>query len=416
MSDHGFLTGGEQTRLPVSTARPPKLGALRGGVNFPPAGRTALAVLGGMVLLLAAACSTRPRPAPVDEGAFWPMYLGTPTRAPFAQLRITEQPPTTLWETGVGPAIRGVPVVTDEVIIAASTDRKIQTVSRVDGSTLWRRGLPGPSVDPLVVGGVIYAATENKGKLIALEVEEGDDIWERDAPSVATPISVVNDTLYVAAEDGSLQAVASGRNEVWRVFFRRPASAGPLLLDSLIVYVAYDSVHILDRRDARLLAKAASPEIFIGEPASDGSNLYLVTERGSIYSYSLPQLNFNWQASGFGNFVSGPVIAGDDGYVVSRSGKLVRFDPASGSASIVASLADAVVAPPTVVANGVIVGTLGGWLHFRRRNGEPVWDVELDGSIESPTLVHEGRLIVPMYSKRRGTLSSGSQGRIVELR
>lgn len=344
------------------------------------------------------------------------MFLGTPSRAPFAQLLIADQPPTTLWESGIGPAIRGVPVVTDEVIVAASTDRKIQTVSRVDGSTLWRRGLPGPAVDPLVVGGVIYTASENKGKLVALEVEEGDDIWEHDAPSVSTPISIVDDTLYVAAEDGSLLALASGRDEVWRVYFRRAASAGPLLLDTLIVYVAYDSVHVLDRRDARLIAKAGSPEIFIGEPASDGSNLFLVTERGSIYSWSLPDLEFIWQASGFGSFVSGPVVAGNDGYVVSRSGNLVRFDPASGSASVIATLGDAVLAPPTVVSNGVLVGTLGGRLHFCRRNGAPVWDVELDGSIEYPTIVHEGRLIVPIYSKRRGTLSSGSEGKIVELR
>lgn len=344
------------------------------------------------------------------------MYLGTPSRAPFAQLRIADQPPTTLWESGVGPAIRGVPVVTDEVIVAASTDRKIQTVSRVDGSTLWRRGLPGPPVDPLVVGGVIYAASENKGKLVALEVEEGDDIWERDAPSVNTPISVVDDTLYVAAEDGSLLALAEGRNEVWRVYFRRAASAGPLLIDSLIVYVAYDSVYVLDRRDAQTIARTSSPEIFIGEPASDGKNLYLVTERGSIYSWRLPDLEFIWQVSGFGNFASGPVVAGNDGYAVSRSGNLVRFDPVSGSASIIATLGDAVIAPPTVVANGVLIGTLGGHLHFCRRNGAAVWDVQLDGSIESPTIVHEGRLIVPMYSKRRGTLSSGSEGKIVELR
>ncbi len=416
MSRNDYATGACRGDFPGSTARPPKLEAFCGSVNFPRKSPTALAILGAITLILPAGCSTRPRPAPVDEGVFWPMYLGTPSRTPFAGLRITEEPPTILWTSGVGPAIRGVPVVTDEIIVAASTDRKIQTVSRVDGSTLWRRGMDGPPVDPLVIGGVIYAASENKGKLVAIDVVEGDDIWERDSPSVATPISVIDDTLYVAAEDGSLIALASGREEVWRVFFRRAASAGPLLLDSLIVYVAYDSVYVLDRRDARLFSKAASPEIFIGEPASDGSSLYVVTERGSIYSWRLPDLEFAWQASGFGNFVSGPVVAGDDGYVVSRSGRLVHFDPASGSASIIAALDDAVIAPPTVVANGVLVGTLGGRLHFCRRNGEPVWDVELDGSIESPVMVHEGRLIVPMYSKRRGMLSSGSEGRIVELR
>ncbi|UCF69247.1 MAG: PQQ-binding-like beta-propeller repeat protein, partial [Acidobacteriota bacterium] len=218
------------------------------------------------------------------------------------------------------------------------------------------------------------------------------------------------------AEDGSVLALVSGEEELWRVYFRRVASAGPLVLDSLIVYVAYDSVFVLDRSDATLLSRAASSEIFVGEPASDGRALYLATERGSIYAWRLPDLEFLWQASGFGNFIAGPVVAGDDGYIVSRSGQLVRFDPKDGSAEIIARLNDAVVTLPTVVANGVLLGTLRGRLHFCRRNGEAVWDVELEGSIESPVVVHEGRIIVPMYSRRSGTLSSGSQGRLVELR
>lgn len=399
-----------------TTARAPKLEAIRGGVNFTPDGRVAVVLLATAILSLFAGCSTRPRPAPVDEGAFWPTYMGTPSRAPFAEQQIASEPPTTLWSSGVGPAIRGVPVVTDEVIIAASTDRKIQTISRLDGSVLWRRKLDGPPVDPLVIGGVIYTATEDKGRLRALEVVEGDEIWKRDSPSVATPISVIGDTLYVAAEDGSVLALVSGMEELWRVYFRRVASAGPLVLDSLVVYVAYDSVFVLNRSDATLLSRASSSEIFVGEPASDGQALYLATERGSIYAWRLPDLEFLWQASGFGNFVSGPVVAGDDGYIVSRSGELVRFDPQDGSAAIIARLDDAVVALPTVVANGLLLGTLGGRLHFCRRNGEAVWDVELEGSIELPVIVHEGRIVVPMYSQRGGALSSGSQGRLVELR
>jgi outer membrane protein assembly factor BamB len=399
-----------------NAARAAKLEAIGGGVNFMLRTHFVGIVLAAAILSLLAGCTTRPRPAPVDEGAFWPTYMGTPSRAPFAEQRIADEPPKELWSSGVGPAIRGVPVVTDEVIIAASTDRKIQTISRLDGSVFWRRKLDGPPVDPLVIGGVIYTATEDKGKLQALEIVEGDEIWKWDSPSVATPITAVGDTLYAAAEDGSVLALVSGDEELWRVYFRRVASAGPLVLDSLVVYVAYDSVFVLDRSDATLLSKASSSEIFVGEPASDGRALYLATEHGSIYAWRLPNLEFLWQASGFGNFISGPVVAGDDGYIVSRSGQLVRFDPQDGSAMIIARLNEAVVTLPTVVANGVLLGTLGGRLHFCRRNGEAVWDVELEGSIESPVVVHEGRIIVPMYTRRGGALSSGSQGRLVELR
>ncbi len=173
---------------------------------------------------------------------------------------------------------------------------------------------------------------------------------------------------------------------------------------------------MVNRHDGERRAAAHSPEIFAAEAASDGCAIYLTTERGSIVAWRLPDLEFLWQASGFQSFVAGPVLADFHGYAVTRSGQLIRFAVADGSAQTIARVRGVVVAPPTVVQNGLLLGTLDGRLHFFDRDGRPVWDLELEGSIESPILVHEGRIIVPLYGRGGGALSSGLRGKVVELR
>jgi outer membrane protein assembly factor BamB len=343
--------------------------------------------------------------------------MGNVARSPFLNETVSSQPPTVMWSTTVGSGLRGTPVVTDETVVVVTSDRKIHTLSREDGSKFWQKRLAGPAVPPLVVGEVIITATEDKGRIESLDMAEGADLWRYDLPSVATPITLHNDTLYLAAEDGSLFAFVPGSDTpIYQAFFQRAASAGPVIFDAWIAYVAYDSLFVLDRPTAQRQAAASNPEVFVGEAASDGEAIYLATERGSLIAFTIPELQFLWQASGFGNFEAGPVLADSLGYAVTRTGKLVRFNAQSGAARILADVGGTVIAPPTVVQNGVLVGTVPGYLHFLSRNGEPIWDVELDGSVEWPVFVHEGRIIVPIYKKHAGGLSSGSRGMLMELR
>ncbi len=403
--------------MPGPVARAPKLEGADEGVKRRRPLAAAIAVV--MAATVALSCVHRPRPAPVDAGAFWPTYFGNNTRAPFSNQLVGDEPPTVLWTASLGSGIRGMLVVTDEVIVAATADRNIQTLSRQDGSLFWRRRLDGPPVSPVLAGDVIYTATEDKGRLRSLSLIEGDDLWDRRFPSVRAPLALAGDTLYAATDLGSLVAfVADEEKEdpLWQVRFSRAPSAGPVVLDHWVVYIAYDSLFVVNRRDGERQAAAHCPEIASGEVASDGSTLYMTTERGSLLAWSLPDLELVWKASGFQSFPAGPVLASPYGFAVTRSGDIVRFTLASGSTDIVARARASVVAAPTVVRNGLLIGTLGGTLYFYDRAGRPIWDIPLGGSIESPAVVHEGRIVVPLYGRGGGALSSGLRGKVVELR
>ncbi len=407
--------------MPVSAltqvmVRAPKLEARRGGVNLDPRGALR-ALLGAAVVALQAGCSAPANPAPVDAGVYWPTYMGNVARTPFLGQRVNSNPPSVMWSQAIGAAMRGMPIVTEEVIIAATTDRNVHTLNRLDGSTYWRKKLDGPPTQLLAVGKTIYVGTEDRGQLVTLDAVEGNDTWDFEVWSVDRPLTLAGDTLFAASEDGSLLAIEVGQEEpLWQAVFPRKASASPLIVDGWLIYVAYDSIYLIDRIRAERRATAYSPEIFIGEAATDGETLYLATEVGSLVAWSLPDLEFLWQASGFGNFTAGPVLVDSVGYALNRVAKLIRFDARNGSTEIIADAGGTVIASPVVVQNGILFGTMEGHLHFFSRNGEPIWEVELEGSIENPPFVHDGRIVVTLYGVAGSIMSAGAHGRVVELR
>jgi outer membrane protein assembly factor BamB len=262
-----------------------------------------------------------------------------------------------------------------------------------------------------------------------LDLELGDDVWKQELTSVSTPLALAGDTVYAATESGAIFAFdscsraeeASGcrtpaGEPVWYTLLRGPPSTGPLVLADWLVIAALDSVYLLDRFSGMRRSAAQSPGIAIGEVASDGERIFLATEEGSLLAWRTPDLELLWQTSGFGNFLSGPVLDGPDGFAVTRTGQVVRFDAADGASQIIADCEGAVMAPPTLVRNGLLVGTLEGQLHFMTRNGQPLWQIELDGSVEAPMFVHASRILVAVYGKFGGPLGSPLRGKVVELR
>ena len=401
---------------PSSPVRAPKINLRQRGVK-----RVRvlwLSIIPALALTSVPACGPSKQPAPIDVTAHWPTFMGNSARAAFLDQKIPENVPNIAWSAGAGSGLRGMPVVTEEVIVASSKDRYINVLSRLDGSTLWRKRLDGPPVPPLVRGDLIYTATENKGKLRVLSLKDGRDIWKWNLPSVAQTIAMSGDTIYVASEEGMLHALDTRTQfEVWQARFSRAPVAGPLVLDRWVAYIAPDSLHLIDRFNGNLEHSVSTSERVAGEAASDGERLFVTTETGSLIAWSVPELGELWKTSGFYDFSSGPAIADGAGYAITTQGLLIRFELADGSARVIARAGGTVLATPTVVQNGVLVGNMEGLLSFFSRNGEPIWEVDLEGSVEGPIFVHRGQLVVPLVGPVGGALgTSPIKGKIMELR
>jgi outer membrane protein assembly factor BamB len=368
--------------------------------------------------MAASSCSSNKEyPAPVDGGAFWPTYFGEPSRAPFAGQVISTQPPQVLWMTSVGPGIRGMPAVTDQVVIAASADRHLYAISRADGARFWKRKLNGQPYGPLLRADEIYAATAERGFYYVIHMTEGKALRTLELPPIAATPTIAGDTVFFTTSNALLIAMASGSDEpLWTAAFRLPPAGGAIVLESSVVYVARDSLIVVNRMNGQRRTAAATGEHITGEAASDGEALYAVTETGSIIAWRIRDLAVLWHASGFERFISGPAVTDTIGYAATGTGKLVSFDLRTGAASVIASAAAPVIATPTVVQNGLLLGDLNGRLHFFGRSGSTIWTLDFDGSLELPVVVHDGRILVPFYSRRGAGFATTTHGRIAELR
>ena len=224
--------------------------------RVPTEGRLAAALL---LILVASACTQKTRPAPVDGGAYWPTHFGVQSRAPFARQVVSTTTPQILWATSVGPGIRDMPVVTDQVIVAASADRHIYTLSRADGSRFWKRKLKGQPFQPLVRADEIYAATDEVGFFYILHMTEGHEIRTMELPPIAATPTMVGDTIFVATDSGFLLAVTLDAEEpLWTAAFRRPPDAGPVVYDQWVAYVARDSLFVVNRANGQRRSAASA--------------------------------------------------------------------------------------------------------------------------------------------------------------
>lgn len=387
----------------MAIARAPNIDVAPKGVNFNALSARQVWVALVAAPLLAACGGSGGQPAPIDPGALWPTHLGNGARAPFLSERVTTDTPIVVWSAAIDGGIRGVSAVTRQVVIVGSTKRQIVALNRQDGSEYWRKGLEGPPSPPLLIGDVIVTATEGRGKLRVLDLTEGDDLWKHDFISVSTTMSLSNDTLYVATEDGFLYALdTTEQGQIWRTRLPRAAKTGPLIVGNWVTHITGDSLYLLSRTDGHRQSAVEIGDFVAGEPATDGQSIYVTTETGTLMAWSTPELELLWRSAGFDDFLSGPIIADDAGYAVSRSGELVRFDIEDGATNLLTHVGGTVSASPAVVSNGILIGTLNGKLSFLTRNGEPIWTVELGGSVVQPAIVHEGRILVPMFDSQRG--------------
>lgn len=329
-----------------------------------------------------------------------------------------------VWETAAGPGLRSTPVLTDQVVLAPSTDRELRAFNLHDGTEYWSRGVGMPPGAPLVVGARIFLGTEGtgEGEVRALRFQDGRTEWRQEVGPVHSPIAFVNDTVYgvthrglafaLRARDGHVawKTALPGRGGVW----------GPVVDAERLFFVsAADTLYALDRHGGGRLGQAALPGRAVGLPALTGDTLVVATAGGAMVAYSvLASVPARlWETAGFETFADGPVLARGEAFGVTRRGEVVALRLRDGRHRVLTHLNEPVGAAPTIVEDGLLVGTLGGRLYLLDLEGRLLWMKELQGSVTHPPAAVEGAIFVPMYGPVGGFLGTQPlRGKVVMLR
>ena len=231
----------------------------------------------------------------------------------------------------------GTPVVTPELIVAATDDRRpggvahLYAFERVGGKVSWK--LPvgaGAMTDLALVGGDLYLATLGE-TVMSVRAATGEANWvhetgrsnERFFPT-STPV-VLGDQVLFGGVDGSLVALARGDGKVlWtRQLGDRVATSVVLAGDRLYLGTADGKLHLLNAADGAVVRSATLPGVPFGRPLVHDDSVIVLTTGGRAVALAVSLERTVWEArldaewAAFRPLVVGGLVLGgaDDGRV-----------------------------------------------------------------------------------------------------
>ncbi len=253
------------------------------------------------------------------------------------------------WTAELGGPLRTAPVLSDDVIYAATDDDQVVALSRKDGEVVWRYDREYESEDLSVAGhaGVtlidrhlLTASTD--GVVVALDPGDGSVQWERDTsldlPSesggvtqfldVDTTPAVVDDKVYAASFSGGLYALElSNGSVVWREPDILRVSGITTVGDWLVLASAIDGVVVVHRQTRKIYWKHPVGRGAPTAPIVTDNGLVLVGEsKGSFLAIALRDGTEVARLSSDHGFGAPAVASGRLGFVLSNGGGFFAFD------------------------------------------------------------------------------------------
>lgn len=335
----------------------------------------------------------------------WPAYLGVASRGP-STLESLASEPRLIWRTQVGRAVPGGVAITEGLVIAGTSDRRLAVLDRRNGEVLWNQKLSGSVAStPLIVGRTLYVGTEPpKGRVEAYDLPTRKRRWRLDVDEVSSHLVLFDDLLLVP-QPRRITALDTATGEVrWSTPVAGvPRAAPSVLAHGIFVSTHVDSAFLLARGTGAIIDRLPLVGSVIGASAVFGPGptgalgLVAATTAGRVYAWQeLPDsLAPLWELNVTAPVVGSVVVARDTAFLVTRSGTLWRIPLHEPDAAVTFEVGAAMVAPPTPVANGLLLATLGGEILFLDRDSaRPRTLARVDAPTTEPPLVKGGDLVV----------------------
>lgn len=348
------------------------------------------------------ACASGGSSFPATQLEPWPVYLGTQSRSPSAGESLAAQP-RLRWRTNVGRAIPGGIAVTEDYVVAGTSDRHFAVLDRQTGEILWRKKLAGSvSSVPIVAGATVYAATERPdGRVYALRLQDGKKRWEANTGPVTAHLALAGG-LLLAARVNEIAALDTATGEHrWRTRISGAVRAAPTVFDGhVFVTTVTDSAFVVRVEDGAIVGRVPLDGTVIGTPAlADAGRHELVaaTASGTVFALTATPaaLDERWSVQVDAPVVGHVAVAGDTAFAVTRVGSLWIIPLADPGRARRHELKVGAVAGPAPFAQGVFVATIGGEvLWIDAATGEVRWIIRVDGPVSEPPIVRNGEMLI----------------------
>jgi outer membrane protein assembly factor BamB len=187
------------------------------------------------------------------------------------------------------------PLVYGGRVYCGFADGYLATLNAKTGDVIWARSLAGEAtrfvdVDstPVIVDGVLYV-TSYSGGVYALEPADGAVKWRFEAEGAGT-VRVADGRIFFGAAKGGLHCLDDKGRLVWRqALAAQGGLSTPLLVGDrlLLVSASEGGTYVVDRRRGKLLQFFGPGDGVTAEPVSDGKHVYVLTNAGFFYAFTL---------------------------------------------------------------------------------------------------------------------------------
>ena len=297
-------------------------------------------------------------------------------------------------ELAASPAVVG-----DHVVVVTTAGEVVGYRVEADGDRLhareaWRSTRPVASdekttASPTVTDGRLFVSGGD-GRVHALGAD-GDPIWDdpyvTGAGITLSSPAVAEGTVYVTTVAGTLHAIDAdtGEGRWTERLGDEPIFASPAVADSRLVVGSHDgTLYTVDTATERVVRKERIGDAVLPSAALSDGTAYVVSDVADAGDGS---------AGDDGQSTSADAEATADRAVVTAFDLDGRVEPRWRTA-----LDSTTVSSPTVVGEGLYLGTNGGRLvGLDRRSGDPLWQgsVDVETPIESSVAAVDGGLYVP---------------------
>ena len=262
------------------------------------------------------------------------------------------------------------------------------------------------SVVVRTIGGSDYVyAVSLDGSLTAFS-SKGAQLWRYATGgsifgAAAVDTSGTIPTVVVASSDGKAYAInATSGSLLWKTGLGGPANGSPLVVNGKAIFVANSGqITALNFGDGSLAWQIQTGAYQWAGAASDGTNVYVSGDDGSVYSIAVTTGVQIWKVNlGGDQFRFIPAISGTHIYVPGQSGNLYCLDAGSGATIWTLATTDGYLTSPAVLTESgaarFVLASADGKIAKYQDNGTtvsaPMWTQNIGGKLySSPSIASD---------------------------
>ena len=273
---------------------------------------------------------------------------------------------TLSWKYAAGEGVGASPWTGEDRVIGADYKGNVFRLDARTGGRIWIFGTGEKIVSSPRADTVMVIAGTTGGRIIAIDVNNGMRLWSVVVgKSIWASPTLGEDFIIAAAIDGSLSRLSRSGAVQWSSKQEGTIYSSPLVIEkeNLVIFGSGDkSVRACSLSDGRLVWRAETGGDMRGNPAFDGTNIYIGSENGNLHALSLEGAKV-WNTDVRGAIRSTPLIKDGLLYVTSYGTGLTVLRCADGTRVTEYRAESPVYSSPAVDGGLLFFGTMQGFLH-----------------------------------------------------